>query len=468
MNLWPRSIVSLQFLWVVLVGAIAFNPAMADGVDDAQSPLLDTGVAILKAPHSSTTGPRALSDDEHEDADDGDDMDGDGDGDDADDGDEMDGDHDDADDHDEMEDDHDDADDGEGDGRDDVENGSDNRNPSAARTDRTPRQQATQRSRPVTLENRRGVTLRGLRIRSDAKESITLIGCRDVRIIGCDVRSIRLENCTRVRVVNSFIHDDEENEGVRIKDSRDVLVQGCRIERVKSGVYAQDSTRVRVRGNYIEDVLGPMPRGQAVQFNRVTGRVNQIMNNVAVNHAGRSEPEDMISIYKSSGTAGSPIRVQGNYLSGDPATGSAGMSRSGSGIMLGDGGGEHIVCRGNVLLSPGQVGIGVAGGGGIAVLDNTVLGLRSDRANVGVYVWHQNDGERGGVVTLRGNRVAWINKDGRENGYWEGGGFERVNERDNMFDDRRLFRERREMPTQGSTPPEPYGTYPAFPWVMGE
>ena len=325
----------------------------------------------------------------------------------------------------------------------------------SARSDTTPGKQATRRSRPVTLENRRGVTIRGLRIPSDQTPSIHLIGCRDVRIIGCDVRSIRLEDCVRVRVVNSYIHDDEEEEGVRIKDSRDVLVQGCRIERVRSGVYASDSTRVRVRGNYFEDMLGPMPRGQAVQFNRVTGRVNQIVNNFAVNHSGRSEPEDMISIYKSSGTSASPIRVQGNYLTGDPQTGSGGMSRSGSGIMLGDGGGGHIVCRGNTLISPGQVGIGVAGGRSIAVLDNTVLGHRSDRSNVGIYTWNQEE-TRGGIVTVRGNRVAWLDKRGRSNPYWDGEGFERVNLRDNRMGDATLLREK--LTPRHRMPPRPSRT----------
>lgn len=163
-----------------------------------------------------------------------------------------------------------------------------------------------------------------------------------------------------------------------------------------------------------------------------------IAGNFARNFQGKSQPEDMVSIYQSAGEADDPMVIEGNYLMGDPVKGSEGKSGSGSGIMLGDGGGAHLVCRGNVLVSPGQVGIGVAGGEEIKVEGNVVIGRQSDVSNVGIYVWNQS-GKPGGKVTVRDNRVWWINKAGVSNGWWPGEGFAEVVDEGNHFDERELI-----------------------------
>ena len=107
---------------------------------------------------------------------------------------------------------------------------------------------------------------------------------------------------------------------------------------------------------------GPFPRGQSVQFDKITGTNNVICRNYAINDCGKSHPEDSISLYMSAGEKDSPILIEDNYLTADPSKGSAGMSKSGSGIMLGDSGGAYLICRHNVVISAGQVGVGVAGG----------------------------------------------------------------------------------------------------------
>jgi hypothetical protein len=315
-------------------------------------------------------------------------------------------------------------------------------------------------STAISLQDVVKQPIRELKITADP--SIELNNCTDIAILSCDVKSIRLFGCKRIRVCNCWIHDSPK-VAVNVDGCEDVLIQGNRMERVSSGVWAHKSTKVQVVGNYVEDVVGPMPRGQLAQFDKVSGKDNVIRGNFGVNHRGKSSPEDMISLYQSTGTAESPILIENNYLGGDPKEGSSDKSKSGSGIMLGDSGGEHLLCRRNIVVSPGQVGIGVAGGNNITVEDNTVIGTKSNVSNVGISVWNQTK-EKGGKVTVRSNKVAWINKDDRPNPYWHGGGFSEVIDKDNQFGLADLFHDVPSPPTTPPLPPIPYGKTVSFPW----
>jgi hypothetical protein len=295
------------------------------------------------------------------------------------------------------------------------------------------------------------------------EKSIDLSNSFDITIVSCDLHDVNLSGCKRIRIVNCWIHDSKSC-GISLEGCEDVLIQGCRIEQVASGVYAVRSSGVQVIGNYVENVVGPMPRGQMVQFNGIKGENNLIRGNYGINFHGRSKPEDMISIYESSGTPNSPIVVEENYLSGDPKLGSDGKSGSGSGIMLGDGpGGQHIVCRKNILISPGQCGIGVAGGGDVTIADNFIVGGKSDVSNVGIYVWNQSK-QAGGEVVVRGNKVHWVKADGAPNAYWNGGGFSKVDEEKNEFQDPKMLASLPSPPSAAPLPPIPYGKTVKLPW----
>jgi len=163
--------------------------------------------------------------------------------------------------------------------------------------------------------------------------SIELWRCQDVTISHCDLAGIYLTECERVTITNCYIHDTVRN-GVEIMRSKEVRVQGCRIENVSSAVYAQESQNLQITGCFARNVNGPFPRGQMVQFNNVTGRGNVISGNYAINDHGKSNPEDVISLFQSHGTAESPILIEDNYMTGDATLGSADKSKSGSGIML--------------------------------------------------------------------------------------------------------------------------------------
>ena len=234
-------------------------------------------------------------------------------------------------------------------------------------------------------------------------------------ISACDLRSIELSGCKRVSIYNCFIHDSARC-GIQTYQTQQLLVQGCRLERVSSGVYAIESREIQVVGNFARNMQGPFPRGQVTQLDNVTGPGNVIRGNYAINEYGKNHSEDVINIYMSSGTADSPIVVENNYVTADPVRGSEGMSKSGSGIMLGDQGGGHEICRGNVVVSAGQIGIGVAGGTSITVEKNVIYGAKSDVANNGLYAWNQS-GKPCDHVSITGNRVRWMNQSGEDNSW---------------------------------------------------
>src|SRR4029078_11830812 len=122
---------------------------------------------------------------------------------------------------------------------------------------------------------------------------------------------------------------------------------------------------IQVRCNTITNVKGPVPRGQFVQFDKVSGNGNSVSCNVGRNEPGRSNPEDGISLYQSYGEAGSPIVVRDKLLVG------GGPSRSGAGIMLGDYGGSYQIAERNILVDPGQYGIAVSSGSHMSIIDNS-------------------------------------------------------------------------------------------------
>jgi len=322
--------------------------------------------------------------------------------------------------------------------------------------------QASASSAAVSLNGVTGRTLTLLKITADP--SITIQNCSDITILACDVRSIVITNSTNVRVYNCFIHDSA-NTGVGIDGCSNVTVQGNRMERIETGVYAQDCPNggIQVLGNCVLDVQGPIPRGQLAQFNNVgTKAANAVSYNYGINHRGQSQPEDMISMFQSRGTAAAPILIEGNYLTGDPVDGSEDKSESGSGIMLGDYGGKYLLCRNNVLLSPGQCGIGVAGGSNITVAGNMIMGLQSNVSNIGTFVWYVSGGH-GSRITLKYNTVAWTHRDGYENDYWNGGGFSRVKEGPDSFGDWAAFNPLPVPPTTAPLPPLPHGNPAIYP-----
>jgi len=199
-----------------------------------------------------------------------------------------------------------------------------------------------------------------------------------------------------------------------ISNSSNITITGNDFANVTGAIYAVNSTNVTVTWNRFQNIgNGTIGSGHSnyVQFNNTWG--GYIGHNKGIG----GNTEDLLSIYKSGGSdAAHPLLIEYNNFEGTNWT-----SGSGSGMMIGDAGGSHVVARYNTLLTSGQVGIGIPGGSDVHITDNVLYGAKRTSANVGIYVWNQSGGTCSGNEVTR-NQVKWYNASGSENPYWNGGG----------------------------------------------
>lgn len=250
------------------------------------------------------------------------------------------------------------------------------------------------KSAAIRIHNRTNVVIQNRIIDGAKGNAIDIRGSRNIKIRNCIIKNAA-------------------GEGVYILNSRNVEISQCYFESVRTGVYAVASQTIKVYNNEVKNVKGPFPRGQMAQFNDVSGEGNLINYNYALNILNKSYPEDVINLYKSRGTAASPLQVIGNFIKG------GGPSKSGGGIMCGDGGekGEHIIVRNNVLINPGQYGIAIVSGNNIKVTRNRVFSQRFEWSNVGLYSWSRY-AKVYGSTEMSYNDVNWTNKSGKPNHGW--------------------------------------------------
>ncbi|HHC08207.1 MAG TPA: right-handed parallel beta-helix repeat-containing protein [Actinobacteria bacterium] len=244
-------------------------------------------------------------------------------------------------------------------------------------------------SGPISISGESGVVIEGLHVSNPDGPCIQVTFSANVTI-----RNTTIGPCG--------------GPGVYLSDVDGATVVGNYVMDSSRGVLAHRSTSVRVDSNTFLDA-----GRNFVQFDKVDGPGSSISFNRGQNALGDSEAEDLINLFQSNGTPGSPILVEGNRLR------YGGPSRSGSGILLGDGGGSHQVARGNRLVDPGQVGIGVAGGYDMRVVDNLVYGEAHSWSNVGIYAMDFSGGCDG--VEIARNRVNWTAAGGYSNGFFDGG-----------------------------------------------
>lgn len=187
----------------------------------------------------------------------------------------------------------------------------------------------------------------------------------------------------------------------------DLLISNMSFNEIGDGKNGQDygaiqfdyAEGVRISDSYFEDV------SSSIRFRFSDGPI-EVLDNEALN-SGRnffqcndcngagirindnsmdrtssygSEPlEDWISIFDSEGTSGNWIQVKHNRARGHS------NSEYGSFIILGDEGGKYQEAIGNIGVSPGQVGIGAAGGKYLRVQENIMYSEPWTHASQGFY-----------------------------------------------------------------------------------
>lgn len=206
------------------------------------------------------------------------------------------------------------------------------------------------------------------------------------------------------------------------------------IHHVSTGLYANGGINpIDFMNNLVENIAGPFPRGQSVQFNGVKGgsRGSKITCNVSDGTTSIHNVEDHINLYASAGPSTSqPNEVAYNRLRGGSPT-----SDSGSGIMTGDGGGGgHIWAHHNTIVNVRNVGIGVAGGVDVLVENNRIFMRMPDAqyVNQGMYVWSQGGGTCSGHA-VKNNRV-----NTSSGSFWNGGNCGPVELAGNVYGDASL------------------------------
>ena len=262
----------------------------------------------------------------------------------------------------------------------------------------TPRYLYLKTGTPQTISGKTNIVIENLRFEKAPGVVLKISNSSNITIRNCffgrsGAEAIVLEGCSNVRVEkNLFTYNT-------------------------TGVYAASSKTIKVINNQFVNVRkrADGARGQFVQFNNVTGAGNEISGNRGENFAGQSNPEDLINLFKTSGTAASPVLIKSNMFRG------GGPSASGGGIIAGDYSGSYIAINGNTLLNPGQYGIAIAGGNNNVVTNNKIFSKQFTWSNIALYIWMQAGSTSCTNNVIKSNRATWTNKNGISNVAWNAG-----------------------------------------------
>jgi hypothetical protein len=217
----------------------------------------------------------------------------------------------------------------------------------------------------------------------------------------------------RLRITDTGSGTGELNGAIRLNDVSDITVSHSYFARVSSGILPTDcrgpvlidwNTGINIGRNFVQ--LGKCSGANIrIEYNTMERRGDYL-------RPGARDVEDWISIYRSNGTVDSPIQIKYNRARGH------GHSKYGSFIMLGDAGGSHQVAEENVGVTPGQVGIGIAGGRDIKVNNNLLYSDDWRDSNIALYSADYSEPEpcTGHIIT--NNRTLWYHRTGVQNNLW--------------------------------------------------
>jgi parallel beta-helix repeat protein len=235
-------------------------------------------------------------------------------------------------------------------------------------------------------------------------------------IVGGTANPVLLTNCHNIHITQNKFYNSTK-EGIYLSKCYNITIDYNYFTEVSTGVEAINCNTggIKVNNNQFLNMLGPMPRGQFVQFDQVGGAGNSISYNKCVNILGQSNPEDAINIFESYGTPSSPINIVGNWIRG------GGPSATGGGIMLGDYGGSYQYAADNVLVNPGAYGMAITAGDHNSIVNNYIFASAQSFTNVGIDQWAWA-GLPITNSTITGNYVNFTNSANKPNNSWLGSG----------------------------------------------
>jgi hypothetical protein len=205
-----------------------------------------------------------------------------------------------------------------------------------------------------------------------------------------------------------------------------ITIRNCTIDRT-SGIYlasgAAGSSVVITRNKQRNVQRGSVNPGNFVQLAEIQDATVDISWNEIVNEFGMSEPEDVISIYKSS-----HARIHDNYLQGGyPLTNTSQSSANGITVEVGEGAPpasfDNSIWNNTVVDNVG--GIGIVGGYDNSAHGNRIVqdgrlptGSRLLAANLGLAVWNIGGFPDFANNHVWANLVGYVNAAGRRNDMW--------------------------------------------------
>jgi len=284
-------------------------------------------------------------------------------------------------------------------------------------------------------------------------ENSSLTGPGNLIQAAVDHTKITVRNC-RGTGVNPNVPGRTVGRFLTAEVFDSIVIENNAIEQT-AGIYLltfggdpKGDTTIRVISNLVHNIDGRHSDGaggyqgdkdlvQFLQLDQVQHVSHvEIAWNQVTNDPGNSAVEDNISIYQSSGVAGSPIRIHDNFIEGAYPADPHSTEYSGGGIMLGDGNADtpetasgYVVAFNNQVINTTNYGIAVASGQHTSMHHNRIVstgvlpdGTPVPAQNVGAYVWDLN-GKRAkvpkGFAANGGysNRVGWM-KDGKRNDWY--------------------------------------------------
>ena len=231
--------------------------------------------------------------------------------------------------------------------------------------------------------------------------------------------SITLWNSSDIIIRNCKFTASPQYLGIYLYGCKNITITNCTFENLASAMLASTCTgNIKFDNNDVKNILGTSQggdiAGSMVQFVRVTGAGNSVSYNACENIPGESAPEDLINMNDgSAGTPESPIIISNNWIRG------GGPSPSGGGINLGDVDGSYQTAENNILVDPGQYGIGISGGHHLILRNNKVYAKQQSFTNVGITAcnWY-TDIAASHDITISNNEINYKNSSGQLNNWW--------------------------------------------------
>jgi hypothetical protein len=221
---------------------------------------------------------------------------------------------------------------------------------------------------------------------------------------------------------------------VNVDIEHDTLIGTAGIELAQYQGDGSASQTIRVLYNHALNIDGRRSTGahsfstaaDVVQFCQLDGCIGmsgvQIAWNRVINIPAMSSVEDNISIFQSSGTAGSPILIHDNLIDGAYPALPTSPNYSGGGIMVSDGHTSSaatdtgfVQAFNNTVIGTTNYGIAISSGHDDSAYNNIIIssgslpdGTKLLASNVGIYIWNAGNDPFFGNDQEYGNTIGWM------------------------------------------------------------